>query len=85
MRYRKKPIEVEAFQWLGRYTIGIAPTWFQVALHNKDAYTLFGELNINTLEGIMTVKEGDWIIRGIEGELYSCKDSIFQKTYEKIE
>lgn len=38
---------------------------------------------INTLEGDMLVGTGDWVIRGVEGELYPCKDSIFKKTYEK--
>jgi hypothetical protein len=37
---------------------------------------------INTLEGTMRAEVGDWIIEGIEGEHYPCKDSIFRKTYE---
>jgi hypothetical protein len=40
-------------------------------------------LRIPTLEGVMEATEGDWIIRGVEGELYPCKDSIFRKTYEE--
>ena len=40
---------------------------------------------IDTLEGGHTVCPGDWIIKGIEGEFYPCKDTIFQATYEKLE
>ena len=44
-----------------------------------------GVLIIHTLEGDMTVSEGDWIIKGVNGEFYPCKDDIFQKTYEKVD
>jgi len=40
---------------------------------------------VNTLEGWMQGQPGDWLIEGIEGELYPCKDSIFQATYEAVE
>ncbi len=39
---------------------------------------------INTLEGLMAYEAGDWLITGVEGEVYPCKDSIFQKTYEPV-
>lgn len=41
-------------------------------------------LYIHTLEGIMKASVGDWIIRGLEGEFYPCKDSVFQKKYKEI-
>lgn len=41
-----------------------------------------GTLEIRTLEGTMTASEGDWIIRGVKGELYPCKPDIFEATYE---
>ena len=41
-----------------------------------------GSLLIATLEGVMHAREGDWIIRGVRGEFYPCKDNIFQATYE---
>jgi hypothetical protein len=41
-------------------------------------------LLIPTLEGLMLGVENDWIIRGIKGELYPCKDDIFQATYEPV-
>lgn len=42
-------------------------------------------LSIPTLEGVMLAVEGDWIIRGIKGELYPCKPDIFEATYEAVE
>ena len=47
---------------------------------------LFGQiLAINTLEGTMNASPGDWIIRGIKGEYYPCRDDIFQATYMRVE
>lgn len=75
MKFRKKPIVIEAEQWFpGKTVEGVEQCPYQPLLHT-----------IETLEGSMFVSEGDWIITGIEGERYSCKDSIFQKTYEAVE
>lgn len=43
-----------------------------------------GGININTLEDIMLVSKGDWVIKGIKGEFYPCKQDIFDATYEQI-
>lgn len=43
-----------------------------------------GELLLNTLEGVMRVSFGDWIIRGVQGEFYPCKSDIFEATYERV-
>lgn len=40
---------------------------------------------IETLEGTMRVNPGDWVICGVNGELYPCKDDIFKKTYDKVD
>ncbi len=40
---------------------------------------------VKTLEGDMQAEAGDWLIRGVEGEVYSCKDRIFRKTYEPVD
>ena len=45
--------------------------------------TSFG--SINTLEGTMTYSPGDWIITGVKGEQYPCKDDIFRQTYEEAD
>jgi len=59
MKYRKKPVVVEAYQ--------------------TDK-----EMDIEMLEGTMKASPGDWIIKGVHGEIYPCKPDIFEKTYEKV-
>ena len=49
-----------------------------------EAYKTVVSLDIETLEGTMRADAGDWIIRGVEGELYPCKPSIFDQTYEPL-
>lgn len=87
MIYQKKPVQVEAFQ-LGYQDI---PLWFQGAIKdnfvsNIDAFLSSANetIKIKTLEGIMTAQHGDWIIRGIKGEIYPCKDEIFRATYDFV-
>lgn len=50
-----------------------------------EAYKTDKEIIIHTLEGDMKANIGDWIIKGINGELYPCKPDVFEKTYEPIE
>src|SRR5260370_38962954 len=86
MKFRKRPIVVEAVQWLNRKIVcPPGPLWF-VEAEEQGKINLFGDqLSIVTLEGEMITKHGDWIIRGVKGELYPCKDEIFRLTYEVIE
>jgi hypothetical protein len=88
MCFRKKPVEVEAFRfdWEGEILFTELPEW-AVEAFNKRKLSLVGSntLAVMTLEGTMYATRGDWIIRGVEGELYPCKDSIFKKTYEKVD
>lgn len=86
MKYRKKPVEVDAF----RYGIDSTPKWFYKAMKQGKA-TCFGEMaqpgsfiEIHTLEGEMKANVGDYIIRGVVGELYPCKADIFWGTYEVV-
>ncbi|KGL44498.1 hypothetical protein EP56_07815 [Listeriaceae bacterium FSL A5-0209] len=87
MKYRKKPVEVEAFQfdpdknarepdwfWLGIGT-GVIAAQYQGSVQSW---------HIETLEGLMQISKGDWIIRGVKGELYPCKPDIFEMTYEAV-
>ncbi len=96
-RYRKKPVEIEAFQMTKerRFDNTEWPNWLNEAWQN-DSFTegsLFidrddpeGErLVIGTLEGVHRVQWNDWIIKGVKGELYACKPDIFEMTYEKVE
>lgn len=83
MKYRKKPIEVEAFR-LGTQPI---PDWFMKKVVRGEAciYGIPDTAEIKTLEGTMTANFGDFIIKGVDGEIYPCKPDIFYKTYEESE
>ena len=86
MRYRKKPIVIDAVQYSDSF--GRAYNWEGAArevLAFCPAYwDASGEFVVDTLEGTMKITRGDWIIQGVEGEFYPCKDSIFRATYEEI-
>jgi len=93
MKYRKKPVVVEAFQYDGDLE-GAAgyyvPDWAVKAYEDGTMYYgepdgQPGELFIDTLEGAQHVSVGDYVIQGVNGELYPCKPDIFEKTYEAAE
>ncbi len=77
--WRKKPVVIEAWQYNPSI---LFPEWLQTAYVNEIAYFDGDSLAIVTLEGIVHAKIGDWVIKGVEGELYPCKPSIFAATYE---
>ena len=81
MKFRKKPVVIDAVQWLGHNFIEIDS--FITVEH--ETYPSKGEVYIPTLEGVMKADKGDWIIRGVNGEFYPCKPDIFDKTYEVAE
>ena len=97
-QFRKKPVVIEAKQATGTpesnreiidWTRGCAtPAFMDSEVRNCSAEYPDGfdypVLKINTLEGTMTVKPGDWIIKGVKGEMYPCKDEIFRLTYEPV-
>lgn len=83
MKYRKKPVEVEAWQYTGNPHD--ATLWAAVIGSPATMWVKAGLLYIPTLEGEMLVQPGDWIIKGVKDELYPCKPDIFAATYEKIE
>lgn len=75
MKFRKKPVVIEATQFKdGALDHELA---VKGVLLNED-----GTLSIPTLEGTMKANSGDWIITGVNGEIYPCKPDIFEKTYE---
>lgn len=90
MKFRKKPVVIEAVQIEKGMSI---PDWLLEAAIEKevDLYGLSTVTRdqpyalIHTLEGTMRGDAGDWIIRGVVGELYPCKDDIFRATYEPVE
>jgi hypothetical protein len=76
---RKKPVVVDAVQ----LPITAAPAWLADAMDAEDAWLYTnGTADIRTLEGVMHADAGDWIIRGIKGEIYPCKPDVFAATYE---
>ena len=88
MKYRKKPVIIEAFKWTGGRDQLEDPEW--VIEEIKKGNVTFDRtppitMKIKTLEGVMTAQEGDFIIQGVNGEIYPCKPDIFEKTYEKVE
>lgn len=98
MKFRKKPIIIEAVQlqveeqrpdvtpeyWPFKET----PDWLTQAMDEMILYPKYAcdsdffHMEITTLEGKMLVSPSDWIIKGVNGELYPCKPDIFEKTYE---
>ena len=84
MRFMKRPVIVEAVQYHGTGEIE-GPPWIGEAIQAGVLIsTDSGQLGVHTLEGIMFVSPGDWIIRGIRGELYPCKPDIFSETYQEV-
>ena len=83
MKYRKKPVEVEAVQFTDD-NYGILVSIGSMGLKPDVKYRPL-RMEIETLEGVMTANLGDYIIKGVNGEFYPCKPDIFEKTYEKVE
>lgn len=81
MKYRKKPVIVEAQQYRGD---GDNP-FGAVCLARCNGRERFGEAHIHTLEGEHIVTVGDFVIEGVKGEHYPCKPDIFDATYEAAE
>lgn len=79
MQYRKKPVVIEAEQ----VQAGMIGDLISAAIaQGKARMTDYDEIMIETLEGSMIARPGDWIIKGIKGEFYPCKPDIFAATYE---
>lgn len=81
MKYRKKPVEIEAMQLTEDNTTEVLTfcNAKDIVASNDD-----GTISIRTLEGTMTASIGDYIIRGVKGEYYPCKPDIFEATYDPV-
>jgi hypothetical protein len=88
-KFRKKPVVIEAYQWVPSDLIGAGHVSAWLQLGGAD-FVLDGlgdgcVVLISTLEGEMRADPNDWIIRGVKGEHYPCKPEIFAATYEAVE
>jgi hypothetical protein len=80
MKYRKKPVVVEAIQWTGTNVVEL------MDFVGTDLTWIEGDPFVDTLEGdALTISFRDYVIRGIQGEFYPCKPDIFEDSYEKVE
>ena len=95
MKYRKKPVVIDAVQWTGQNhremfdfltsdtfvneTMSVDGNHFYI-----DHSRVEGGLIIKTLEGEHIATIGDYIIKGVKGEYYPCKEEVFHQTYEKV-
>lgn len=89
-RYRKKPVEIEAIQFLGNNWEEIREWMKKYKSGRKieviiDEYGKVKGIVIETLEGKMEAKIGDYIVKGIKNEFYPVRKDIFEETYEEIE
>ena len=80
MKYRKKPVVIEAMQWNGKNYLDLCvfAGCDVISAGNSD------ELIVHTLEGNMIASLNDYIIKGVQGEFYPCKPDIFEQTYEVV-
>lgn len=85
-KFRKKPVVIEAVRFtrhtwdeVKKFTNGQAHSWVTEKYMGGNSSCI-----IPTLEGELKANEGDWIIKGVDGEFYPCKADIFQKTYELV-
>jgi hypothetical protein len=79
LKYRKKPVVVEAMFFSGTEDSSVIAAWCGGSNVKSPC-----EVQIKTLEGEMTALLGDYIIKGIKGEFYPCKPDIFKETYELV-
>ena len=91
MKFRKKPVVIEAMQFLGPVAaigdIDYATTfddWIVASQGDRTCRYVGDTIVIPTLEGDHIASPGDWIIRGVKGEIYPCKPDIFAATYEAV-
>ncbi|MCK4776932.1 MAG: hypothetical protein KAS39_01065 [Actinomycetia bacterium] len=79
MKYRNKPVVIDAIQFVGENHNEIAEFAGEACrMHTEN------NLTIITLDGAENASKNDFIIKGVNGEIYPCKPDIFEKTYEEV-
>ena len=89
MLYRKRPIVIDAQQWLGGEYLGLTrfcgQNWTRADVHDMSYDDPEQVIVFNSEEAQwLQVPIGHWIIRGIKGELYPCSPEVFKITYERV-
>jgi hypothetical protein len=82
-KYRKLPVVIEAIQYEDTFSFCLKINEWTGSVIDP-IWVNPGECFIRTFEGNIKVSEGDWIIKGVNGEFYPCKPEIFAKTYEVV-
>lgn len=86
MKYRKKPVIVDAIQFLGQGSYDeMKKEWPEFGDKSQYAHCQMADINeivINTKKGYLTVFIGDYVVRNDEGEFYPCKPDMFEEIYE---
>lgn len=83
MKFRKKPVVIEAVQWTGDNWEKLVEFCPYGLTYDYPAYVK--SITVKTLEGQHTCSLNDWIVKGVKNEFYPCKPDIFEATYERVE
>ena len=84
MKYRKKPIVIDAIQYDADQHYQKLADWGLCWKTVHDTRMIRCP-HIHTLEGVHHISDGAWIIKGVIGEFYSCRSDVFKVTYEKVD
>ena len=87
MQVRKMPVVVDAVQWNGGDLDALRELCRELGVSTDDPRLVLmpdGSLDVQTTERAMVAVVGSWVIKGVEGELYPCSNSVFRKTYDLV-
>jgi hypothetical protein len=84
--YTKKPVMIEAVRFKGPESLARMRTLWGSAFDAVANFSpeMAATMPISTLGGILNAREGDWIIKGVKGEFYPCRDDVFHASYEYV-
>lgn len=88
MRFRKKPVVIDAWEWDQTQktldVLKVVPGFMDqlMGFERNASGSIIHGMRLRTLEGPLTVSDGDWIIKGVKGEFYPCRPDIFRLIYE---
>lgn len=82
MHYRKKPIVIEAIQYTGD-NYQLLKNWIGLENIDYSESPRSNTLVVKTQHGPLEVIPTDWVIKGVQGEYYPCRDDVFKETYEE--